>query len=312
MEQLPAYVHELFWEEMHEDPDPDRHPDYIAIRVLESGGELAYRWLVERMGRERIRDVIGSGRLRPTTSVSGETSFSMHDECVAPDAADLAHALADTAARHELALGGGTACALRLGHRVSRDLDFFALRPLDSTALLGELVGFDDQRLRGMSHSELVVVLNGVQVSATSLGRDPLALAESWRELAVLSALDLAELKVRRQFAEACCATSATSTFSASPARTSKLRSARVRSTSSQRSRRSRTRSASTASQSSSSGVRGVPRTRSPTSPPRHGGFWADASIVPITGLLHGGTPQRERAADSAATRLALPSSAAG
>jgi hypothetical protein len=120
----------------------------------------------------------------------------MHDECVDPDAAGLARELAGTAARHQLALGGGTACAQRLGHRVSRDLDFFALGRLDPSRLLGELAGFENQRLRGISHAELVVVLNGVPVSATSLGRDPLAPAEPWNELAVLSALDLAELKV--------------------------------------------------------------------------------------------------------------------
>ena len=120
----------------------------------------------------------------------------MHDECVDPDAAELARALSAIAAQHELVLGGGTACALRLGHRVSRDLDFLALQPLDPTRLLGDLAGFDDQRLRGISHAELVVVLNGVQLSATSLGRDLLAPAEPWSELEVLSPPDLAELKV--------------------------------------------------------------------------------------------------------------------
>jgi len=120
----------------------------------------------------------------------------MHDECVDPEAAELALALAETAARHELALGGGTACALRLGHRVSRDLDFFALAALDPPQLLLELAGFKNQRLRGISPAELVVVVNGVQVSVTSLGREPLAPAEPWNELAVLSAPDLAELKV--------------------------------------------------------------------------------------------------------------------
>jgi len=65
MKQLPPYVRELFWEGLHEDPDPERHADYIAIRVLESGDEPAYRWLVERLGRERIRAVVDSGRLRP-------------------------------------------------------------------------------------------------------------------------------------------------------------------------------------------------------------------------------------------------------
>jgi len=65
VERVPAYMSELFWEELREDPDPDRHADYIAIRVLESGGELAYRWLVERVGQSRVREVVRSGRLRP-------------------------------------------------------------------------------------------------------------------------------------------------------------------------------------------------------------------------------------------------------
>jgi len=78
----------------------------------------------------------------------------MHDECVDPDAAELALALVEAAARHELRLGGETACALRLG--------------------------FGDQRLRGISQSELVVVVGGVQVSATSLGHEPLAAPDPW------------------------------------------------------------------------------------------------------------------------------------
>lgn len=64
-DQLPAYVRELFWEGLREDPDPDRHANYIAIRVLERGDERAYRWLVERLGLETIRGVVASGRLRP-------------------------------------------------------------------------------------------------------------------------------------------------------------------------------------------------------------------------------------------------------
>jgi hypothetical protein len=65
VEQLPPNVRELFWEGLREEPDPDRHGEYMAIRVLESGDEPAYRWLVERMGQEKIRGVIESGRLRP-------------------------------------------------------------------------------------------------------------------------------------------------------------------------------------------------------------------------------------------------------
>jgi hypothetical protein len=65
VEQVPTNVRELFWEELREDPDPERHGEYIAIRVLESGGEREYRWLVERLGRGKIREVVDSGRLRP-------------------------------------------------------------------------------------------------------------------------------------------------------------------------------------------------------------------------------------------------------
>jgi len=62
---VPDYVRELFWEGLREDPDPERHADYIVIRVLESGGEREYRWLAGRLGLERISHVIDSGRLRP-------------------------------------------------------------------------------------------------------------------------------------------------------------------------------------------------------------------------------------------------------
>lgn len=64
-DELPSYVRELFWEGLRTDPDPARHADYIAIRVLERGDERAFRWLVDRLGLERIRDVVNSGRLRP-------------------------------------------------------------------------------------------------------------------------------------------------------------------------------------------------------------------------------------------------------
>ena len=64
MERLPPEVRELFWEDLREEPDPDRHTEYLATRVLEYGGEPAYRWLVARVGRDAIRRTVVSGRLR--------------------------------------------------------------------------------------------------------------------------------------------------------------------------------------------------------------------------------------------------------
>ena len=51
------------------------------------------------------------------------------------------------------------------------------------------------RRPRGIASRELALI-DGVEVSATGLGRGPLAPTEDWRGLAVLGELDLAELKV--------------------------------------------------------------------------------------------------------------------
>lgn len=64
MAQLPDPVRSLFWEGLSEEPDPDRHGEYIAIRVLEVGDEAAVRWLLDRYGAQRVRRVVTSGRLR--------------------------------------------------------------------------------------------------------------------------------------------------------------------------------------------------------------------------------------------------------
>lgn len=65
MGPLPAYIRGLFWEGLAEEPDPDAHPDYLAIRVLEAGDEPSVRWLLDHYGRERVQAVVASGRLRP-------------------------------------------------------------------------------------------------------------------------------------------------------------------------------------------------------------------------------------------------------
>jgi hypothetical protein len=65
MTRLPDQVKALFWEGLSEEPDPDRHGDYIAIRVLEVGDEAAVRWLLDRYGAQHVGRVVSSGRLRP-------------------------------------------------------------------------------------------------------------------------------------------------------------------------------------------------------------------------------------------------------
>lgn len=64
MPALPPHVRELFWEGLAEEPDPELHADYIALRVLERGDEPAVRWLLDRYGLERVRRAAESDRLR--------------------------------------------------------------------------------------------------------------------------------------------------------------------------------------------------------------------------------------------------------
>lgn len=120
----------------------------------------------------------------------------MHEGCLPAAAVELAARLADVGRRHDLALGGGSACALRLGHRTSADLDLFALGRLDPSVLLADLGDVGERRLRGISATEVAIVLCRIELSATSLGRELLDEPADWHGLAVLSPLDLAELKV--------------------------------------------------------------------------------------------------------------------
>lgn len=53
MAELPAHVRELFWEGLAEEPDPERHADYIAISTGLSSRRR--RWRASRStGRASI------------------------------------------------------------------------------------------------------------------------------------------------------------------------------------------------------------------------------------------------------------------
>lgn len=120
----------------------------------------------------------------------------MHEDCLPDATLDLLRRIAPVAGEHALALGGGSACALRLGHRTSADLDLFALSPLDPAALLAGLEDIGVRRLRGISANELALTIDGVPLSATSLGRDAFVEPDEVAGVGVLSPTDLAELKV--------------------------------------------------------------------------------------------------------------------
>jgi predicted nucleotidyltransferase component of viral defense system len=73
----------------------------------------------------------------------------LHRETVSASTLDLLRALSGHAALQSFHLAGGTSLALRFGHRLSVDLDFFSADPFDNEALCQALVrdfGFDERR----------------------------------------------------------------------------------------------------------------------------------------------------------------------
>src|SRR5215469_3486863 len=60
----------------------------------------------------------------------------------------------------EFTLYGGTAIALRLGHRPSVDFDFFALAPFEPTALLNKIPYLKDADVRQVSDNTLSVTVD--------------------------------------------------------------------------------------------------------------------------------------------------------
>jgi len=71
----------------------------------------------------------------------------------------------------EFTLYGGTALALRLGHRKSVDFDFFATRAIDVTALEREIPFLADARVIQRAKNTLTVLLNrGADVQISFFG----------------------------------------------------------------------------------------------------------------------------------------------
>jgi hypothetical protein len=73
----------------------------------------------------------------------------LHRETLSPVALDLLKALCAHPAVRPFTLAGGTSLALRFGHRLSLDLDFFTTEPFENESLAAGLkreFAFDERR----------------------------------------------------------------------------------------------------------------------------------------------------------------------
>ena len=130
--------------------------------------------------------------------MAGEFNLKWHDEVL--DAAGHAAAKRLAAATGGFYLAGGTALALRLGHRVSLDLDLFSatnvLGAQQRGTLLDALKASGPLRIKGASDGTCHLDLGGTPVTLFHYDYPMLGATQSWRGLDVASLEDIAAMKL--------------------------------------------------------------------------------------------------------------------
>lgn len=88
-----------------------------------------------------------------------------HKEILPPSSERILDDLDHAVSLPRFYLAGGTGLALMVGHRLSRDFDFFNTESFDEEALLQKMQGLKNLTIVSKSTSTLHLVLNGIKVS---------------------------------------------------------------------------------------------------------------------------------------------------
>lgn len=119
----------------------------------------------------------------------------MHEEVLSPETrgalARLVPGLVDG-----FYLGGGTAVALHLGHRVSEDLDWFTAEPFSPEEKVAALDAAGGFAIHAQTRGSLHGAFTGVRVSFLHYPYPMLAPLASWRGARVAGLLDLGLMKL--------------------------------------------------------------------------------------------------------------------
>ncbi len=93
------------------------------------------------------------------------TDETWHRSAVSDEVRGLIEELRDRTLLVDFYLAGGTALALRLGHRLSVDLDFFTRKPFDQESFLARLTAMDGVSLLAKDVETLHAHIRGTRVS---------------------------------------------------------------------------------------------------------------------------------------------------
>jgi hypothetical protein len=128
----------------------------------------------------------------------GELALS-HWEAVLPQTSETLVELGNLPMLSSFYLAGGTALALRLGHRISQDLDLFAnLEQLDEPLRQTILSAVQNRNITILQNSPLglVIEINGTATSFFSYGYPLLSSTDSARGIAIAPLLDIGLMKL--------------------------------------------------------------------------------------------------------------------
>lgn len=121
----------------------------------------------------------------------------MHLECLPPEGQKLLRRFKDIASDNHLVLAGGTALALKLGHRISVDLDFFTGDDFSTESLIQEINKFKlGCRILQEGAGTLTCIVDGVKVSVLRYPYPFMEKAGRVKGIPVAGILDIAAMKV--------------------------------------------------------------------------------------------------------------------
>ena len=93
-------------------------------------------------------------------------------------------------------LGGGSACALQLGHRISLDLDFFTPEEFDTKELIKSLQGIGEFKVDRQSWGTILGTLEGIRFSIFTYQYRVLYPYKSIFDINILDLRDIAAMKI--------------------------------------------------------------------------------------------------------------------
>jgi predicted nucleotidyltransferase component of viral defense system len=119
----------------------------------------------------------------------------LHFDSLPPAVAKLLAQLVQLPVLQQFALGGGTSLALRLGHRLSVDLDFFSTETFEPENVANDLSVFPIQQLNRAPNT-LSLSFDGIKVDILRHSYPLLKPIENFNGVHLLSLHDVAAMKI--------------------------------------------------------------------------------------------------------------------